>query len=799
MGYILALWLLMASATAQPLVDVGEPFGRLPLVDEVLCANPNDPHEFAESAPGVSSVQTVLGRPCRVLPSSPQQKGAAFFAYRIGKGKGLKPGEAYVLAIDYPEDKPRTFHVVNRGCEVFQGFHTGNALGDSMHGYVASNPESLNLPLSGTYRTWRQLFFLFQRFYELKRTRDDLNRPDKPQDGFWVIILRPDPADDPTSAGPAVYRIRLFRVPDVRRLYLPLRLPPDPLPKRYLFVREEMADTYAESTNPRQALPGVDMTHFFEFKAHAMRFLGINTFCKDLLEFGHNQGWEAGDDTWYVPSHDPKRWERILQIAKKHGLTVLPYYEYAGSMGLNQVVHCAPLKGPAQPYTSIWWGEFYHADVTDPRTLDDAKRLLETTIVRFKGQVKFLGAWFRNRVSHIPISFADEALARFSAEANDGQSVTREMLKADSHLLERYRNWWLDKRKAFLLALRDYLRQKVSPDCLVFWTNWTGEPGPPLDSGKTIVTDDVNQWKPLLAQWWQVVSIDELLRSDRYLRSITRYPDNWGTDEWQNGEPRADVENYRDTEGVLFTYPFHRIYSVSRPEDMNAFRTRSGLAMVRMYALNEHRDGGTLGDFLSDVERAGPFCMAAEVRAMAFGDPFYLGYLVGNTHYRGFPEYVRRFNAAFLALPALPSRHLNGACADPEVVVRLIPTPGNRFGIYVAVAHIGWRAKKGVRLTLPFTGKVVDAVSGREIKPVRTAGNGLVLDLSVDACELRALHVIPSSAPSQDKKGVQQHSGRCSGWFMTAVPSSSLNQVRKSRAFSCSSITRAPHRKPSLP
>ncbi|MGQ9737133.1 MAG: hypothetical protein ACUVR7_13630 [Armatimonadota bacterium] len=67
--------------------------------------------------------------------------------------------------------------------------------------------------------------------------------------------------------------------------------------------------------------------------------------------------------------------------------------------------------------------------------------------------------------------------------------------------------------------------------------------------------------------------------------------------------------------------------------------------------------------------------MAAELRAMAYDDPFYLGYLVGNTHYRGFPEYVRRFNAAFLALPALPSQRLNDACAAPEVVVRLIPTP----------------------------------------------------------------------------------------------------------------------------
>ena len=62
---------------------------------------------------------------------------------------------------------------------------------------------------------------------------------------------------------------------------------------------------------------------------------------------------------------------------------------------------------------------------------------------------------------------------------------------------------------------------------------------------------------------------------------------------------------------------------------------------------------------MADVERAGPFCMQAEAVAMANGDPTMIGYLVGNNFERGFPMYVRDFNANFLALPALPRSMAN--------------------------------------------------------------------------------------------------------------------------------------------
>ena len=40
---------------------------------------------------------------------------------------------------------------------------------------------------------------------------------------------------------------------------------------------------------------------WYRFKARRMRFLGMNTFSKDLLEFGANQGWDStpyGGNKW---------------------------------------------------------------------------------------------------------------------------------------------------------------------------------------------------------------------------------------------------------------------------------------------------------------------------------------------------------------------------------------------------------------------------------------------------------------------------------------------------------------------
>ena len=147
---VLALCTGCVCAGEAPLTDAGTPFGKLPLLDEVDCGA-DASHAFSEDPKGISRVQTILGRPCRVLPP---EGGAKYIAYRLGKGKGLKAGAAYVLTVEFPEDRPRTLFILNRGCETARGLRTGAALGDVMYTYTNNNLESLRVPLSGGFRTW---------------------------------------------------------------------------------------------------------------------------------------------------------------------------------------------------------------------------------------------------------------------------------------------------------------------------------------------------------------------------------------------------------------------------------------------------------------------------------------------------------------------------------------------------------------------------------------------------------------------------------------------------------------------
>lgn len=772
MAALLAAAFLTADlrAAERDFADLGLPPARHTLVQEIDCARENRDLPFVEHPAGASKVQEVLGVRCRVL--SNREGDARFFAYRLGKGLGLKAGACYLLAVEYPEDVSRTMYVGNWGCETMAGFATGESLGDVCKGrYVPNNPESLKYPLSGKFQTWTQLFYLHHRFPEIKRPRGLGPRPLTPADGFWVILAQAAAFQDPMGAGTAVSKIRLYEVQDPAALTLKVPFPPAGLPRRHVFSREEMADgVVAPGHKPAEkdeTLRGVkDIVDWYEYKMRVMEFLGVDAYAKDLLEFGHNQGWDSakgGGSAWVNQSPTPWLWSQILDRAAKHKLAVLPYYEYRGSVGgdktraLGPQRRCRRLDG-GETYTHIWWCERANADVTDPDTLADAKNVLDLSLVEYKDKVKFLGAWFRHRPTAMPISFNDNNLRMFASEANSeangGKEVTRALLQADKALLTKYYSWWFGKRRQFFEALRDHLREKLDRDAFLLYTNDSSEPGRCLPSSITgqgkkdawqwkqvVVNQDMDAWSRILADsskypWMKPYDFGEVVDRDMHLRALETFAENWGKWETAHATPPDDPKTYQDADGVLLSYTYNRLYTVSSPRPFDAYRTKSGLAIMRHYSLNENEmsvgKDDILGYFVCDVERAGPCCMLAEARAVAYGDPFLLGSLTGNTYNRGFPRYVRRFHAAFLALPALPSEVASNAASDPEVVVRSIRT--EKHGVYLAVVNTGFRAKSRVSLTLPSAGRVRDAVSGEELL---TVGGKATVDL--DAAELRTL------------------------------------------------------------
>lgn len=753
------LFSLTIAAAPGPLFAQGElppVFTDLELVDEVDCSKaPTETRAFVEYPEKISRVDSILKGKARVLPND--QPGLKYFSYRLGKGKNLEAGAAYVLEIEYPEDAPRSLIVINQGAEITRGFHTGLTIGDALKARRVNNlPESLDLPLSGKFEKWQMLFHLHDHFPDLKHPRSqEFPRDQKPADGFRVIIAQFEPENAPLSKGAAISKIRLYKAPAFDKYALKLNLPPKDLPSRQLFCREEMGDSIIER-NPAER--GVDIINdWYVYKARLCRFLGMNTLCKDLLEYGHNQGWDSrkyGGEKWMPESPDPERWNRMVDTANEYGLNVLPYYEFSGSKGIEGLGvqrRAIPLGG-RDMYTGIKWLEATRADLTDPDTFEDFRKMLEITIADLKGHANFIGAWIRPRMAQMPMGFSDSALKQFATDTAQKEPVTRPRLQENPELYAAYKQWWFGKRREFLNRVRDYVREASgNPKAVVLYSADHNEPArvnpDPRKAGLVAESPDV--WRKA---GYDAASLAEASTDHRHFEALTLPAVTSGTLEMQHAAPEYDPQNYRNNEGVLPTFTFNRAWTVADADALEAFRTPSGLAMIRHYSLNEDMlredtDAGPverLGFFVCDMELAGPYCMLAEARAMANGDPDYLGYHASSTFNRGFPQYVRDFDAAYLALPAIPSKRLEKVAEDPEIVVRRMDAGDH--GVYYAVINTGYHGKKSVHLNLPDKGVVVNAATGEKL----TAGkDGLVVNLR--PCQLLALQVTPEVKKTEEK------------------------------------------------
>ena len=741
-------------ALKRPLTKTAT-FGALSLVDEVDLGSDDPGHMFRTDGENKPDVMNILGRKCRVLPKTVGE--CTYMTVRMGAMKLIRPGGAYVLAVEYPEDAPRSMVVINTGNETSRGFHTGIALGDAMHGkYVNNLVESLDLPLSGKWEQYMLLFRLHDRFPEKGLVRgSQVPRTLSPEDGFDISIAQFSAKNIPMSKGAAVSRIRLYEVVDPDKLAMPLKLPPKGLPRRRIFWREEMADGVIGGKEPEDR--GVDQAlDWYRYKAELMRFLGINTFTKDLLEFGACQHWDStpyGGNEWVYHNSGMKGlWAQVVELMGSYGFDVLPYYEYSGSKGAKGLGNQRKAKPLTRDdaYTHIKWIENANADVTDPDTLVDFQKMLDLTVVNLRAKASFAGIWIRPR-SQMPVGFGSGTLKRFAAEVNDGNAVTRADIQKDRNLYDRYIAWWQTKRRDFLAAARDHLRAKGIDDAVVLFTGCPAEPGVGFgDWDPRFITDLPDAWKPVISRkehkpandrQWTVLTPNQIAERGEYLKGLTSPGLNWGSWEVHHARPADDPMNYKKVDGVVLSHAFNRLYTVGSQKTLELFRAPAGLALVRHYSLNENmmfdrNDKPKLGYFVADIERAGPYCMQSEVVAVANGDPTMIGYLSGGNFGRGFPQYVRNFNANYLALPALPSKILDGASSDPEVVVRRIQTP--RHGTYFAVANTAVTPRKGVKIRLPGTDRVTAIVSGQVLD---TRSGTLVLNLH--PCRLVALHAPP--------------------------------------------------------
>lgn len=109
------------------------------------------------------------------------------------------------------------------------------------------------------------------------------------------------------------------------------------------------------------------------------------------------------------------------------------------------------------------------------------------------------------------------------------------------------------------------------------------------------------------------------------------------------------------------------------------------------------------------------------------------GFQAGNRHCGSrFPNYIRRFNQAFLGLPALPSEVVEGAADHPEVVVRRIRTP--KDGTYFLVVNTSMQPVE-TRVGVPGTTR--DLVERKDL------GELGELKLKLHSGELRTYRAVP--------------------------------------------------------
>ena len=711
MKRILALSALLALPAAGDIVAGLEDFGSVTLVDSIDCSKSraqDEIHQFRDYPAGRSYVTNILQSATRVMhhvrseETTKGQRSGAYVSWRVGKGKGLVPNDPYLLVVEYPDDAPRTVTLFDFAMGARHGYHTGFTVGVSMSPQVSVSPcyESVAVPFSREWKKLVEVVFPFEKSTQYNGG----SRIPLSTEGFDVsfVLVSQDQATD--SVGLAVRSIKLYRIDDYDAAKPEIHYPAGDAPRRHVTSREEMGDGDGLNsfTTPSDWYVG---------KARLMTMLAMDTWSKDLLEFGYLQTW-GGNRRW---GWGDNYYGELIDAMTAEGHYLLPIYEYHGSRGdgntswdnggsLGYDTTYKPWTLESAKDASLKYkfsGQAYvyncMADMTLPQTLVDLKDLMDRTILRFKNRGNFLGAWIRTR-GGMPVGFSDKTIALFNSET--GRSVTRSQLwnngaYTDTQLYRAYREWWYGKRRDQLVALQAYMEAGGLADAKLFYHSTAGEDG--VSVGQGVIEYGGASDTLYLGQTWRqmtgkdgTTSLPEM--AAKYWTGLGRDGSNWGDVEACHATPHADPEHYTALDNVALSYPFNCVHTVAGSEADANFRNASGdLLMARHYSLDEFCANdynldeayrAIAGYYTSDMDHAGRAVMCAEVMAMAVNDPTILGYLFGSNLDRLDAPYVREFNQNFLSLPATDSTVLlGGTCNDAVTVRRWTTSAGNYWAV----------------------------------------------------------------------------------------------------------------------
>jgi hypothetical protein len=702
------------------------PYGRLKLVDVIDASQDPalDEHPYKEGGIRKSwvgrrafstwekgvTVEEFQGRKYR------QAANNEWFGYRVGRGV-IKPGKAYVMRIEYPEDKTR-YAVMNIDAGrnyMGSGFKTGVS---------ADNPFD-NYPLGQKYDFHDYFVVPDETTYGFRGSRTA-----PATNGFWVFFFDAGRSYFPQyQAGPGVAQIRLYEMPDDDSAF-PVIDYPKGQPHRWFIADWEREPEWVAKDVVRHA-----------------KMMGFNGISPSLLKWGRLAYWHVKGDLGVdamKPVRDPLPPEETAALdayyaaTKEAGLAIFPRLEYGGTEKIPENERAVgPNGGPAKPNRFARWC----ADLLQPVTFQEFSAILQETVGdRIKNNPQIAGIMFRIRSHRLPMSFSRFDIEMFSRETGrkppeglDDKALAQ--WASGGPVKGEYAAWWHAKRRDFHEKIVAQLRQ-YRPDLFMLYYNWD-EDGWNLGAYKKTPQDYTDLYNVHTA-------IESYRRSEAYQKSLT--PEDYVKEVRE--EPKEDLnvraELYAKTPGFALLGPLNWHYLADNAPYLEAFRTGQQLALTKMYNYEERGRWNVQDDNYesSELTTGGrDFAMAEQTLAVFHGDPWILTE-TAYTYGWGFADQYRRFAKAFLSLPATPGEILEKPTTDaqPDLRVRRYPDgAGARLGI----VHKGYQSAD-YTLSLPGpwpeSPTVKNVVTGDKVD-ARIENGRLVFSLSSPPLTLHSFQV----------------------------------------------------------